>query len=245
MDTITINQEELLIKARALVQEIEAGNETQVNSLLEEIGKLRESSLFQELGRMTRELHESLNGFRYDSRLSELAEHDIPDAKERLNYVIDMTNQAAHRTLTMVEETIPLSEQLEKLGSDLTQKWQRLMRREMDVKEFKKLSQEVGEFLPLVEEHATQIHTNLSEMMIAQDYQDITGQIIRRVIDLVQDMENNLVNMIRISGGRVQAIPSAPKSKPKLEGPQINPKGREDVVDGQDNVDALLSSLGF
>ena len=244
MDTITINQEELLIKARALVQEIEAGNDTQVNSLLEEIGKLRESSLFQELGRMTRELHESLNDFRYDSRLSELAEHDIPDAKERLNYVIDMTNQAAHRTLTMVEETIPLSEQLEKLGSDLTQKWQRLMRREMDVKEFKKLSQEVGEFLPLVGEHATQIHTNLSEMMIAQDYQDITGQIIRRVIDLVQDMENNLVNMIRLSGGS-SAAPVAAKGKPKLEGPQINPKGREDVVDGQDNVDALLSSLGF
>lgn len=245
MDTITINQEELLIKARALVQEIEAGNETQVSNLLEEIGKLRESTLFQELGRMTRELHESLNSFRFDSRLTELAEHEIPDAKERLNYVIDMTNQAAHRTMNMVEETIPLSEQLEKLGNELTQKWQRLMRREMDAKGFKKLSQEVGEFLPLVEEHATQIHANLSEMMIAQDYQDITGQIIRRVITLVQDMENNLVNMIRISGAKIQATPAAPKSKTKLEGPQINPKGREDVVDGQDNVDALLSSLGF
>ncbi len=245
MDTTTINQEELLIKARALVQEIEAGNEAQVNRLLEDIGKLRESALFQELGRMTRELHESLNSFRFDSRLSELAEHDIPDAKERLNYVIDMTNQAAHRTMGMVEETIPLSEQLEQLGNDLTQKWQRLMRREMDAKEFKKLSQEVGEFLPLVEEHATKIHANLSEMMIAQDYQDITGQILRRVITLVQDMENNLVNMIRISGGKVQATPATPKNKSKLEGPQINPKGREDVVDGQDNVDALLSSLGF
>ncbi len=244
MDTITINQEQLLIKVRALVQEIEAGNEPQVNVLLEEIGKLRESTLFQELGRMTRELHESLNSFRFDARLSELAEHEIPDAKERLNYVIDMTNQAAHRTLTMVEETIPLSEQLEKLGNDLTQKWQRLMRREMDAKEFKALSQEVGEFLPLVEEHATQIHTNLSEMMIAQDYQDITGQIIRRVITLVQDMEQSLVNMIRLSGGK-PAAPAATKAKSKLEGPQINAKGREDVVDGQDNVDALLSSLGF
>ena len=80
-------------------------------------------------------------------------------------------------------------------------------------------------------------------MMIAQDYQDITGQIIRRVITLVQDMENNLVNMIRLSGGR-PAAPVAAKGKPKLEGPQINPKGREEVVDGQDNVDALLSSLG-
>lgn len=244
MDTITISQDELLVKVRALMQEIEVGNEPRVNALLEEIGKLRESTLFQELGRMTRELHESLNSFRFDSRLTELAEHEIPDAKERLNYVIDMTNQAAHRTMNMVEETIPLSEQLEKLGNDLTQKWQRLMRREMDAKEFKKLSQEVGEFLPLVEEHATKIHTNLSEMMIAQDYQDITGQIIRRVITLVQDMEQSLVNMIRLSGGKL-AAPAAPKSKPKLEGPQINAKGREDVVDGQDNVDALLSSLGF
>ena len=245
MDTTTIIQEELLIKARALVQEIEAGNDTQMNSLLEDIGKLRESSLFQELGRMTRELHESLNGFRFDSRITDLAEHEIPDAKERLNYVIEMTNKAAHRTMSMVEETIPLSDKLEKLGNDLTQKWQRLMRREMDVNEFKKLSHEIGEFLPLVEEHATKIHANLSEMMIAQDYQDITGQILGRVITLVQNMEDNLVNMIRISGGRLEVLPVAPRVVQKLEGPQIHPQGRADVVDGQDNVDALLSSLGF
>ncbi|MEW6354372.1 MAG: protein phosphatase CheZ, partial [Pseudomonadota bacterium] len=239
----------LLSKAQALVREVEADNETRVNELLDDIARMREASLFQELGKMTRELHESLNGFRFDARITDLAEHDIPDAKERLNYVITMTSQAAHRTLTAVEETIPLSEQLERRAGELKGKWQRLLRKEMNKQEFKELSREVSEFLPLVEEKSNKIHSNLSDVLIAQDYQDITGQIIQRVISLVQDVEDNLVNLIRISGQKMQPATtlngaSKSDSASKLEGPQINSQGRADVVAGQDAVDDLLSSLG-
>lgn len=245
MDNDVIS-DDLLLKAQALVREVQAENEGQVVKLLDEIAQMRGTSLFNELGKLTRDLHDTLNSFRFDSRISELAEQDIPDAKERLNYVITMTNQAAHRTLTAVEETIPLSEELERQASQLSERWTRLLRKEMDKQEFKALSAEMSEFLPYVQEKSSKIHSSLSEVLIAQDYQDITGQIIRRVITLVQTVEESLVNLIKLSGQKIlPTSPAVASTKSKLEGPQINSEGRADLVNGQDDVDNLLSSLGF
>lgn len=242
-DDKTINKDDLLGHARALIVQLEGGNENDVNRTLDEMMRLRESSLFQELGKLTREFHDTLNSFRFDERVADMALHDIPDAKERLNYVITMTDQAAHRTLTAVEETIPLSEQLEQQAAVLTQKWERLLRHELSAGEFKALSQEVGKFLPLVLSCSSKIHSNLSDVLLAQDYQDITGQIIRRVIKLVQDVEDSLVRLIKISGQHM--MPAGERQhKAGLDGPQIN-ADHPDVVMGQDNVDDLLSSLGF
>lgn len=242
-DDKTINKDDLLGHARALITQLEGGSENDANRTLDEMMRMRESSLFQELGKLTREFHDTLNSFRFDERVADLASHDIPDAKERLNYVITMTDQAAHRTLTAVEETIPLSEQLEQESTALAQKWERLLRRELSAGEFKSLSQEVGKFLPLVLSCSSKIHANLSDVLLAQDYQDITGQIIRRVIKLVQDVEDSLVRLIKISGQHM--MPAGERQhKTGLDGPQIN-ADHPDVVMGQDNVDDLLSSLGF
>lgn len=242
-DDQPINKDDLLAQARTLVAQLEAGNESDINKTLDDLMRLRESSLFQELGKLTREFHDTLNTFRFDERVSDLTEHDIPDAKERLSYVITMTEQAAHRTLSAVEETIPLSEQLEQQAVALAAKWQRLLRREMDTGEFKALSLELNEFLPLVQGNASRIHVSLSDVLLAQDYQDITGQIIRKVITLVQDVEESLVRLIKVSGQRM--LPAGERvHKSGLDGPQIN-ANHPDVVVGQDNVDDLLSSLGF
>ncbi|MDP1708239.1 MAG: protein phosphatase CheZ [Gammaproteobacteria bacterium] len=242
-DDKTINKDDLLGHAHALIAQLEGGNENEINRTLDEIMRLRESSLFQELGKLTREFHDTLNSFRFDERMADLASHEIPDAKERLNYVITMTDQAAHRTLSAVEETIPLSEQLEQQAAVLTKKWERLLRRELSAGEFKELSQEVGKFLPLVLSCSSTIHSNLSDVLLAQDYQDITGQIIRRVIKLVQDVEDSLVRLIKISGQHM--MPAGDRQhKAGLDGPQVNAE-HPDVVVGQDNVDDLLSSLGF
>jgi len=242
-DDKTVNKDDLLGHARALITQLESGSENDVNRTLDEMMRMRESGLFHELGKLTREFHDTLNSFRFDERVADLAAHDIPDAKERLNYVITMTDQAAHRTLTAVEETIPLSEQLEHQAAALMLKWDRLLRRELSAGEFKALSQEVADFLPLVLSCSSKIHSNLSDVLLAQDYQDITGQIIRRVIALVQDVEDSLVRLIKISGQHMMPVGER-QHKAGLDGPQIN-DAHPDVVMGQDNVDDLLSSLGF
>jgi chemotaxis protein CheZ len=247
-----VEDDDSLAQARQLVRELEDGNSDAASQLLDDLARQRDSGLFREIGKLTRELHDALNGFQLDSKISSLAEHDIPDAKERLSYVITMTEQAAHRTLTAVEESLPIASELQNCARDLSEKWTRFRRKDMDVNEFRELVPEIDGFLELTCGHASKLNSSLSDVMMAQDFQDITGQIIRRVINLVKDVEDNLVGLIRISGQRMTpAEKSATKSGSLSDelsrgiGPQVPGLDHADVVHSQDDVDDLLSSLGF
>lgn len=232
--------------ARALVESIESGEEAETTKALDELTRLRETALFREMGKLTRELHETLNGFRWDARLANLASVDIPDAKQRLNYVIDMTEQAAMRTLGAIEESKPVAERLARRTKTIKADWGRFMDKKMPTEEFNSLCEHLTDHLASTEQGAITLSANLSNMLVAQEFQDLTGQIIRRVIKLVEDVEHNLVNLIRISGAQID--PAAKGSKhttDPLQGPQSAGLESSDAVSGQDEVDTLLSSLGF
>jgi len=241
----------LLDQARTLVTELEAGNDSAAGGLIEELSRMREQTLFQELGKMTRQLHDSLTSFALDSRMQSMAESDIPDAKARLNHVINMTEESANRTLSAVEGTLPIAEQLQDQANILHEKWDRFRNKDMNVEEFRGMSQEIGDFLDVTVTHASQIHGNLSEVMMAQGFQDLTGHISRRVIAFVTEVEDNLVELIRLSGDAeagMQNAGDAEKTEDVMQGigPQV-PGVSDDggSVSGQDEVDDLLSSLGF
>jgi chemotaxis protein CheZ len=240
--------EDALNQARQLVREMEAGNETEARRVLDGLTRLREAELYCELGKLTRELHDALSNFRLDSRIAGLAEQEIPDARERLNYVINMTEEAANKTLGAVEESIPVSEQMQERSADLAQRWRQFRSRELSVDQFRELSRAIDEFFPFVE-HSTQlVQSNLSEVLMAQGFQDLTGQIIRRVIRLVHDVEESLVDLIRLSGGERGAVMEADEQREKIkaQGPQVpGVDDADNMMQGQDAVDELLSSLGF
>lgn len=236
-----LSRQECLERARQLVTSIEAAGEDDAQRILDEFSGNRESVMFQEIGRMTRELHDTLTSFQNDARLASLAEREIPDAKERLNYVLSMTDQAARRTLTAVEESVPLNEAIGARARNLRQEWERFTRRQMEPEEFRLLSRQLNEFLILTADDTARIHTRLMDVLMAQEYQDLTGQVIHRVIRLVRDVESSLVGLIKYSSGGITAA----EGRGGLEGPQINPSARSDVVSSQDEVDDLLSSLGF
>ena len=99
----------LLDQARELVAELESGNTSAAERLIEELGRKREQVLFQELGKMTRQLHDALNGFAVDARIVSMTETEIPDAKARLNHVITMTEESANKTLQAVENAVPIA----------------------------------------------------------------------------------------------------------------------------------------
>lgn len=237
--------------ARNLVSALESGDESEVATLLDTLGAQHERSLFNELGRLTRQLHEALNSFRMDSRLSEITETDIPDAKERLSYVVTMTEQAANRTLNAIEDSMPRLSRISDRSGELAQSWERFRSRELDVQEFRELSRELSEFLGCAKEESVAVSAQLSEVMMAQDFQDLTGQVIRRVIDLVQEVEEGLVGLVRVAGERMarttEEIPTAAENKNDSHGygPAVPGVDKADVVHGQDEVDDLLSSLGF
>jgi len=114
----------------------------------------------------------------------------------------------------------------------------------MTVGDFRVLSGDLTKFLGIATSHSKILHGNLSSVLLAQDFQDLTGQIIRQVITLVTDIEDKLVQLVRISGTK---MPDAGYKADvhKLEGPVVPGVDQGDVVDGQDDVDDLLSSLGF
>jgi chemotaxis protein CheZ len=242
------NREFYLERVKLLATHLEAGDNDEADKILDEITQMRERSLFQELGRLTRQFHEALNSFRLDARIAEIAEKEFPDARERLRYVIQMTAQSADRSLTATENAMPLCKQLETGASEMQQKWHSFTRREMDVEGFRRFTTQMNQFFTEVVADSGAIRDHLNEVVMAQDFQDLTGQIIGRVMTLVDDMEKSLVELIRISGQKMASnrFEQKPAESPiKAEGPVIPGVTKGDIVSGQDEVDDLLSSLGF
>lgn len=249
MEAATLNyntsDDERMDLAKSLIGALEEGDEDNVKRVINELTHCQESFLFQEIGKLTRQLHDALGFCHDDQRIANIAKKDIPDAQERLNYVITKTEESAHRTLDIVDKLLPLSEELEKRSDNMRSDWQRFVRREMDVEEFRKLSAQIEEFLDQVCTDSSKIKDDISEVMLAQDYQDITGQVIRQVISLVQEVESSLVNVIRNVGSDTGSKDKNAAKDIAAEGPQINKEDNPNVMSGQDEVDDLLSSLGF
>ncbi len=234
--------------ARLLVTAIETGDDHEAGRLVMEISKLHEDSLFSEIGKLTRHLHNSLLSVELDERLCELTENKIPDAKQRLNYVIDRTEVAAHRTLTAVEEMVPMVAEIGSKSAAFSQEYLRLIHSELSVEEFRALSEDVLSHMRYAEAKSTEMQTLLNEILMAQDFQDLTGQVIKKVHELVNQVETSLVNTIKLSGRRPaekQGKTMASADGVHAEGPQVGVIDKKNVVSGQDEVDDLLSSLGF
>jgi len=129
-----------------LTDALESGGESTVREVIGEITTLRESSLYVELGRLTREIHESINRFGNDGRIGELAHEDIPDAKERLSFIVSKTDEAAHRTIAGAEETGALMNSVSDRVDVIHQRWTKFRNRELSKQEFVELSHEIDDF---------------------------------------------------------------------------------------------------
>ncbi|MDH5484944.1 MAG: protein phosphatase CheZ [Gammaproteobacteria bacterium] len=250
MENKQIDKQALLEHAQALVKllEVDTCTDAELEVSLDGIMALRENSLFHELGKMTREIHEAIMHFRMDSHMAELAETDIPDAKERLEYVITMTENAANTVLTVVEKSTPVAEKLSGQAQHLSEQWSRFRNRQLEVDELRAMGHEVESFFAESESMMKELLTGFNEVLMSQGFQDLTGQIIRRVIKLVDDIETNLVELIKIQGENFVRDEKKVKKQEGdtfLEGPQVPGQKSDDVMNGQDDVDDLLASLGF
>jgi chemotaxis protein CheZ len=233
--------------ARQLVKQLKVSDEEKVNYILSELTQIRHDNLFCEVAKLTRELHEMLNNFSRDSRISFLAEHDIPDAKKRLSDVINMTEESALRTLQAVEHSVTLSQTVRKRIAHFKKSWQSFRRHEITPNQFRRLNQDMDVFLEKTDDEVSQIHGHLSEILLAQETQDLSGQIICKVIKLVQNVENSLVDLIRMSGRVDMSTVKKGADMHNSTGSSsvADEVNTEDTVQSQDEVDELLLSLGF
>ncbi|WP_018230042.1 protein phosphatase CheZ [Methyloversatilis universalis] len=197
--------------------------------------------VFNKVGHLARQLHDTLRELGYDHALEDVAQQ-MPDARSRLNYVAQMTENAASRVLNATDVAIPMQDDIEKRSSTLHDRWEKLYRNELSVDEFKALATETRGFLGDVPGFARDTRAQLNEIMMAQDFQDLTGQVIKKIVEMSQKLESGLLQVL------IEAMPAEKRAAAPeglLNGPVINSEGRNDVVTSQEQVDDLLESLGF
>ncbi|MBL0917108.1 MAG: protein phosphatase CheZ [Hydrogenophaga sp.] len=190
--------------------------------------------MFRKLGGITRQLHDALKELGYADKLQGSVEQ-LPDAQSRLSYIARLTGEAAEKVLSQVEEGKREQEQLAQRGRELADTIKR-------VPALAKAMPELLEWSNDVVALAEKTDQRLTEIMMAQDFHDLTGQVIKRVVDLAGAIEEQLLSLL---------LESAPAGQPgqdkayELAGPVVNADGRTDVVTDQKQVDDLLASLGF
>ncbi|WP_369601758.1 protein phosphatase CheZ [Hahella sp. SMD15-11] len=240
-------------QAEELLSHIQKGDFAAAVQVIGALNETRDKTLYREVGRLTRTLHDSIRNFHIDAGTKAQREEmsKIADASDRLAYVVDMTNKAANKTLDLVEAAMPIASELKNEAHDLRQEWERLRRKEMTPDEFRELYKRIDRFLADLEGKSDQVYGYLSDILMAQDFQDLTGQVIQKVTDLVRQVEDNLVKLVAMAGkvDKITGIRHEFEEKEKDDseghGPQIKAAEMDDVVSGQDDVDDLLSSLGF
>ena len=199
------------------------------------------AAVYTRLGQMTRQLHDSLHELGLDVAVQD-AVQAMPDARERLDYIALMTEQAASRVLNATDIARPLQDRVQHGAQALHVRWEKVFAGELSVDEFRLLSGETRDFLAQTESDSCAINAQLMAIMMAQDFQDLTGQVIKKIVGLAQDLESGLMNVL------IETMPGEKKTesvKSLLNGPVVNPEGRTDVVASQKQVDDLLDSLGF
>ncbi|KXS33757.1 MAG: Protein phosphatase CheZ [Candidatus Gallionella acididurans] len=204
-------------------------------------GDVDPGKVINHIGHMARTLHEALRELGLNKEI-EKATSNIPDARDRLNYVATLTQKAAERVLNATEAAQPVLEKMEVEAQRLSKQWELLFERKLNVEKFKTLVTQTHAFLYDVPKQTRVTNAYLTEIMMAQDFQDLTGQVIKKIITLTQVMEQQLLTLLVEN-----AAPSvkADLQTGLLNGPVIDAQGRTDVVTSQDQVDDLLESLGF
>lgn len=216
-----------LDKVRALLQAMETGDERYAVEILDDITQIRHSELHQQLSELTKNLHQTLDDLDVDTPVLLHAKHDLPDITERLQYVLNETQQASDKTLGASENTLGL---LEQIGTMLEG------------------AVEVSKIQPVLDQACQE----LTNIMLAQSFQDLTGQVLNRVILIVTELEESLRALIERSRHDYDAIPQKTQSEAEKNaehekgiGPNVTAKSKQDAVESQEDVDDLLSDLGI
>ena len=215
-----------------------AGSETD-NMIEEHVDEQVSKQMYERLGGIVRLLHDSLRELGYDRSLSNVAVQ-INDAQDRLGYIASLTEQAANKVLNAVDGGMPEQEALAKKAKEMDDRWTLLFAGKLSIEEFKALAGDSKQFAAAVMESTDAEKARLLEIMMAQDFQDLTGQVCRKIEGITERIENQLLKLL---------IDTAPedyrvKHEVMLEGPQVV-AGRTDAVASQSEVDDLLGSLGF
>lgn len=226
---------------------LEADDETAFMAELNSMVRERDDALWTHLRKLTSDLHGALERFQLDSRLVDLAEKEVPDAKQRLDHVMKMTDEAAHKTMDLVEQSGPLAGRIAREAAELAVFWQQFSNRSIAPQDFRTLLTRMDEFLRSAQRDTETVRANLAEVLMTQGYQDLSGQIIRGVIKLVTEVEQTLGDLVKMATLETERkVDDQDQYRAtRGHGPAVPGVDHGVVVGGQTDVDALLSNLGM
>lgn len=190
--------------------------------------------MYQRLGGITRQLHNALQELGHADKLQGTM-GQLPDAKSRLNYIARLTGEAAEKVLNHVDAAKAEQALVMDRAGLLSQTIKGVPGLAAAMPELTEWAQEVAD-------NSRKSDERLTEIMMAQDFHDLTGQVIARVVQLAATIEEQLMELLLQSAPSVQSVPDL---APGLQGPVVESEGRTDVVNDQAAVDDLLASLGF
>jgi chemotaxis protein CheZ len=212
-----------------------------INAAIDALVQSRESDLFAELRNLTEDLQRSLKRF----RLSYIANREMPDARQRLDQAIKMADEAAHKTMDLIERSAPVAERASRAATTLSELWRQYRMKENGAPDLRAIIERNQEFLTAVQTDAGTVVNNLNEVIMTQGFQDLSGQIIRGVIELVGSLETALTELVRLTQMHGKSASTGETGARKLHGPVVPGLDNGDVVGGQQDVDSLLSNLGL
>jgi chemotaxis protein CheZ len=198
--------------------------------------------MYERLGGIVRMLHDSLRQLGYDRSLSDVASQ-INDAQGRLNHVASLTEQAANKVLNTVDTSLPEQEALSVKAKDMDDRWAMLFDGKLSIEQFKTLAGDSKQFASTVLQASEAEKARLLDIMMAQDFQDITGQLIKKIVAITNQVEHELAQLLRDNAPpEVKAAMASAENKPVelMSGPSS-----PSAAMAQDDVDSLLADLGF
>nr|WP_315849415.1 protein phosphatase CheZ [uncultured Rhodoferax sp.] len=201
--------------------------------------KLSTGEVHQQLGALTRQLHDSLNGLGLAEKVKDWA-GELPDAKSRLSYIARLTGQAAEKVLNQVDQA---KAQHDHIAAETRRIGELIVKDPVGAV----ARGHVMNFINDVEQASKKVDSHLTEIMMAQDFHDLTGQVIAKVVTLAATIEEQLVLLLlqTAPADAKVAVPTASEYVPALAGPVVAGQANQDVVTDQSQVDDLLASLGF
>lgn len=206
---------------------------------LEGFNRLQGFSVMSGVRKVTVDLQTALDQFRCDSRLLDLAERQVPDARHRLAHVLKLTDDAAHHTMDLVDQSCPLVEAI----AHEAERLQLLIKRPLGADEGLRVDME--RFLTQSLLSMKTVRARLADVLLAQGYQDLSGQIIRSVMTLVDELELALGKLVRIGNFEPSPQPQESAGPADVHGPAVPGVDVGPRVSGQQDVDAMLSGLGM
>lgn len=198
-----------------------------------------DENLIHRIAQLTRMLRDSMRELGLDQAVKEAA-YAIPDARDRLHYVARMTEQAANRVLNAAEGLQPVQEDLQNRAVALDERWQAWFDHPVELAEARELVDDTRAMIKEIPEKTKLTQDALLDIIMAQDFQDLTGQVIMKMLHVVTAIETELVQVL------IDSVPQERRDEAQslLNGPAVN-QAKPDIVTSQDQVDDLLDSLGF